>query len=786
MLTTDPVPPGPGASRPVPSRPVPVPSRPVPVPSRRSPSRNVSVSQSRLTGSRRSFSLGAGSKLLDKSSVPTPRHQVRVFDEEENEVTPQPLQQGECGAGPIKSSRFFLDELSAGLSLDQMTTTGSSFSLPFSRSILSSSKFSSQSSIDSVYQETEESFSKRDLPIHLPDAQTKKAPVKEEVTEQTLSEQIHVFLSETDTMSLLDLPSTFMSSEAEDAQIVTERNKKYAELCKNKAGNEKYMERAAQTLDPPSKHKMVQSDSVTTATTGTFVSTWDMFDSLCGAEPEAPVRTDRELGQEGPEGPLTSSRADHSTSLGSSSGTESATSSMKDLEVFELHSESESDLQLLLTSSTFHHSLLLMERSLVANTLQHKLAAYRLLPILPDPDAARPSEAPELEEPQKCQEPEVSGPALVHLWSFSCELTRGRRVNCMVWNKRNLDLLAVAYGGSDSSSSPGLVCCWSLKNPTWPERVFPCDSPVTALDFSVKSPCQLAVGMEDGTVMICSVQTDHSSSSVLHSRACVNKHVDPVLQLRWTLQEVSLREDKDEALVSVATDGRVCKWFVSNSGLDCIDMMKLKRVKSAKRNATENRSETKPENILSALTPGMCFDFHPKEAGVYLVGTWEGLIHKCSTSNTQQFMDTYKKHFGPVVSVWWSPLCSDLFLSCSSDWTVQLWKDERFTPVLSFCSGQRAVLDVQWSPKMAPVFGALNEAQLEIWDLQHSTLDPLVVLGAPPSLSLSSLLFTSHTDCALVGDSSGQVSVYLLSNVCSAQGTRVEVLEDVVHSSLSR
>uniref|UniRef100_A0A8C6SVF8 Dynein axonemal intermediate chain 4 n=1 Tax=Neogobius melanostomus TaxID=47308 RepID=A0A8C6SVF8_9GOBI len=192
--------------------------------------------------------------------------------------------------------------------------------------------------------------------------------------------------------------------------------------------------------------------------------------------------------------------------------------------------------------------------------------------------------------------------------------------------------------------------------------------------------------------------------------------------------------------------------------------MKLKRVKSAKRTAVGKRETvTGPESILSALTPGLCIDFHPKESGVYLVGTWEGLIHKCSASNTQQFMDTYKKHFGAVVSVSWSPLCLDVFLSCSLDWSVQLWKRERFTPALRFTSAQKAVLDIRWSPRRATVFGLINEAQLEIWDLHHSTLDPLLVHAAPPSVSLTSL--------------TGQVSVYLLSNVYSPQGAQVTARE---------
>lgn len=54
---------------------------------------------------------------------------------------------------------------------------------------------------------------------------------------------------------------------------------------------------------------------------------------------------------------------------------------MKDLEVFE-NSANESDLQSVLTSDRFQQSLLVMERSLVANTFQPKLALYRQLPVL--------------------------------------------------------------------------------------------------------------------------------------------------------------------------------------------------------------------------------------------------------------------------------------------------------------------------------------------------------------------------------------------------------------------
>lgn len=74
----------------------------------------------------------------------------------------------------------------------------------------------------------------------------------------------------------------------------------------------------------------------------------------------------------------------------------------------------------------------------------------------------------------------------------------------------------------------------------------------------------------------------------------------------------------------------------------------------------------------------------------------------------------------PVNCITWSPLSPDVFLSCSSDWTIQLWKQGRQNPVLGFTSTQTAVWDIKWSPKWATVFGVVNDRQLEIWDLNSS------------------------------------------------------------------
>ncbi|XP_038574870.1 dynein intermediate chain 4, axonemal-like [Micropterus salmoides] len=726
--------------------------------------------------SRKSFSLGGGSRLLEKSVLQTPRPAVRVFDEEDNDVTPQPLYRADPTAVQNKANcRFFLDEISAGSASDQITVTGS-FAMPFSRSILGSSRISSQSTIESVNEEIEDTFSKRDMPINFSDVQRKGGTVKEHVTEDMLKEVIDVYVSETDSISLLDLPSTSVSVDADDAEAIVERNNRYAEIYRNRMGNDKYVDRSTQTLNGASKNKQVQSDSIVTADSATTVTTWDMYNTLispeqdhteCGPEPERP---------EHPEAGVDTGRgAERSVSVGSTASTASAASSLKEVEAFGNSLSSESNLPLIMLSEKFQHSLLVMERSVVGNTFQPKLAAFRELPTLEDPDS------PVLEQ-RETERPR--SPALECLWAFSCELSRGRSISSMVWNKKNPDLLAVGYGEFDlNNQKPGLVCCWSLKNPTWPERIIHCDSAVTSLDFSSNNPSQLAVGMQDGSIAMYSVQSRDNRSCVVSSSESPNKHLGPVWQLRWIQQALSLTgEENVEALFSVAADGRISKWFVCNNGLDCIDLMKLKKIRNTAKKAGGNRTES----VLSALIPGLCFDFHPTDSSIYLVGTWEGLIHKCLCSNSQQFVDTYRKHFCPVNRIAWCPHSPDVFLSCSSDWTIQLWKQDHLSPLLGFTSNQRAVCDVKWFPKRATVFGAVNEGQLEIWDLNSSILDPVLVQPAAPGVKMKSLLFATQTDCVLVGDSDGQVTVYRLKNLSVGDSSQVDVLEGIIRSAASR
>ncbi|XP_023788042.1 WD repeat-containing protein 78 isoform X2 [Cyanistes caeruleus] len=550
------------------------------------------------------------------------------------------------------------------------------------------------------------------------------------LTEAELEQRVDIFLSETDTLWMLDLPTAVVSTEAEEAVRVLERNKIYTEICKAKIGSEYFEEKIVQTFSGAAKNKEMQCETITVAE----------------KEPAVPARS---------------------------------------------HEEKECHSETILTSANLQQDLVVMERILMENIFQPKLAVYRQIPVLIEPVVTSDTEAEEDEEdeeeedeekqeeaPEADESPaEDAGPRLEQLWSYRCDLTSGRSVSSMAWNKANPDLLAVGYREFVSLKKKGLACCWSLKNPMWPERIFRCEHGVTAVDFSLARPNLLAVGMANGRVAIYDVRS-RRDAALLDSSASLNKHKGPVWQLRWVQQD---RGDKKERLMCISGDGRVTQWFIQQR-LDCFDVMKIKRTQSGKKKLPGER-ERKSEAPISQQAAGMCFDFHPEDSDIFLAGTEEGHIHCCSCSGKEQILGTYRGHEGPVYKVAWNPSSTDMFLSCSADWSILLWHRDSFTPLLTFTSVTAFVHDIKWAPKSACIFVAVNERRVEFWDLSVSIFQPVFSCAAIPEGNLSSILFARNAECLLLGDSSGQVGVWQLHELAVPSTEQVGSLCDIVASA---
>ncbi|CAK8676221.1 dynein axonemal intermediate chain 4-like [Clavelina lepadiformis] len=760
---------------------------------------DITVSQSR-----RSVTLSEA-KLGDGKSTAGPKLGIVVLDEDGNDVTPKPLHSFDPGTQ--KSQLFGSDNQSTvGTPTDVMSFTSfyqtgaaSAYAQPFSRSIFgSTSNRSAKSKKSSIESSGEISESGPEVTTGFADVMTVRREEIEELTDEDLNKVVDIILEETDTIWFFEQKGISVSEESEDADTVQKKNLLYEELCKSKEGNDRFADRGMQTFNNALKHKDIQAEKIGLTDTGINVTTWDMFDTYATAVSLPTDEKNSETKAEKTEKAVnTQSKQESEDSVGTSRITESrasilTTSVLGDAEHQEYSNlpqekiatteNSESGVnpqwEVISNSESIKQHLVVMERVVTQNIYQPKQAAYRGVEVLIDPD----KEKPESESVTGTASPDIMtsmGPTLDRLWSYGCSITKGRNVSNMAWNKVNQDILAVAYGyfgfNEQSKAKGGLTCCWNFKNPEYPERVFHCKTSVTALDFSTTNPNLLAVGQYDGTVCIYNVR-NATDAAVVDSFDCSGKHSGPVWQLCWVEREKGVGDDRGEILVSISADGRIVQWSI-RKGFECSDLMKLKRTGGK----NPQKKKEKAEAFISRQAPGMCFDFNKKDANMYLAGTEEGLIHKCSCSYNEQFLDTYNGHTGPLYKVQWSPFSPDIFLSCSSDWSIRLWTQSELKPVLNFFSTTKVVHDICWSPFLPSVFCAVNEGAIEIWDLSQNTLDPLISQLASPGVKLSCSLFSNNSNSIVVGDSDGQVSVYQLRNM---EGTSLtqnpNLLTDIV------
>ncbi|XP_069127668.1 dynein axonemal intermediate chain 4-like isoform X3 [Argopecten irradians] len=764
---------------------------------------------------------------------------VQVIDEAGNDVTPVPLLTHDHTT--VKKNQSNILESSAGTPTDLMSqasiyntanVTASTFGGgPFTRSVFSQSQGTGTDSMMGGDEEITEPSSEqtawadvssvpsltRSSPEsdNIIDIRHKREEVKETLTDADLEKEVDLTLTETETIWLLDLPTICVSTESNEAADIKKRNETYQELIKSRVGNDRYMERGMNTFNEPPKYKTIQTNKISYTDTGITATTWDMYDTYEEQDKENKEKDDegeeegtisrptspKESGSTEETGSQTNtqdkpplaregstvrigsartrsimqSRAESQATMSSVAGSESIFAS-RETGVSSMQPDLAAvEEDKILKSDNFKRDLFIMERVINLNSYQPKQACYRGFDIVPDFDvlsvAANPTQQISVAD---------MGPNVDRLWAYSCPMTKGRNVSCMSWNKLNPDLIAIGYGQFEfSNQKSGLICCWSLKNPEFPERVYTCKEGVTAIDFSRSNPNLLAVGLYDGGVAIYNVKSTQDEP-IIDSFHLAGKHTAPVWHIRWIEKERGSGEDRTEVLVSISTDGRVTQWSI-RKGFESYDLMRLKRMPTR----MGGKKEKKGEAFISRHAGGLCFDFNSRDSNIYLAGTEDGHIHKCSCSYNEQYLDSYTGHNGPVYKMEWSPFVNDIFLSCSADWSIRLWHQERNKPILNFFSLNKSVYDVTWSPRSSTVFACVNEGRVEVWDLSLSTLDPQIVSNPTSGAKQTAVTFAKNSECILVGDSEGQVTVYELRCMPEPPDNQAEALNNVIKSSLA-
>ena len=364
---------------------------------------------------------------------------------------------------------------------------------------------------------------------------------------------------------------------------------------------------------------------------------------------------------------------------------------------------------------------------------------------------------------------------LLPLWKFYNERAKRRHVTAISWNPEYHDLFAVGYGSFDFiKQMSGLICCYSLKNPSHPEYTFTTDSGVMCLDFHPQHSSLLVVGLYDGSVLVYDIR-NKVNRPIRQCDVKTGKHTDPVWQVKWQEQDLS---EKNLSFYSVSSDGRVTLWTMSKSELAYQDVMELKLV----TNPDEENADD--DATLGTLAGGCCFDFNKQSDHLFVVGTEEGNVHKCSTAYNSQYLETYQGHHMAVYTAKWNTHHPRVFITASADWTVKLWEHGVAKPALSF-DLNNAVGDVAWSPNSLTTFAAVtSDGKVHVFDLHENKHEPMCEQKVVRKAKLTKVAFNPKHPILLVGDDRGCVTSLKLSPNLRKGTNDVERLEAIVDVAL--
>jgi len=341
--------------------------------------------------------------------------------------------------------------------------------------------------------------------------------------------------------------------------------------------------------------------------------------------------------------------------------------------------------------------------------------------------------------------------SLLPLWKFYNDRARRKHVTALCWNTHYPDMFAAGYGSYDFlKQGSGLICCFTLKNPSHPEYCFSTDSGVMCLDFHPQHPSLIAVGCYDGTVMVFDVRMK-VNRPMYFSTIKKRKHTDPVWQVIWQDEDIG----KNLNFYSISSDGRVTNWAMIKNELEPTDIMILQ--------VTGQKDREEEDTSLTGLAGGTCLDFNPFSQHLFILGTEEGKIHKCSKAYNSQYLETYEDHHMSIYSVKWNPFVENVFISASADWTVKIWDHRCKGSMMSF-DLNNAVGDVAWAPFSSTVFVAVTaDGKVNVFDLNENKHEPLCDQKAVKKSKLTHVNFNPEEPIILVGDDKGWINCLKLS-----------------------
>ena len=327
-------------------------------------------------------------------------------------------------------------------------------------------------------------------------------------------------------------------------------------------------------------------------------------------------------------------------------------------------------------------------------------------------------------------------------------------VNTIDQNSSNQNLFVSAHGNFSEESKKGLICLWTLKNPKYPEQSLETESSVLTAKFSKNNPNLFACGFFDGNISIYDTRQKLKQSVVSSKKLADLQHLDSIWNLDWIPK--GKRGTKSESIISISSDGKLFEWNLKKS----LEVQELKIINRA--NNPQIKDNLSTNNINFRYSSGFHFDFHKTDPNIYFISTEEGLIHRCSKSYRERYLQTYYGHNGSVYKIKCNPFDSDILLSCSADWTVKIWNSQQEKSILSLKSLDLSdeIYDIAWNPFCSTSFASVcKDGRLEFWDINKKNFDP-VFSEKGDGVSRNCVTFMNDGPVLFTGNLDGKIDVF--------------------------
>ncbi|TFK74907.1 WD40 repeat-like protein [Pluteus cervinus] len=337
---------------------------------------------------------------------------------------------------------------------------------------------------------------------------------------------------------------------------------------------------------------------------------------------------------------------------------------------------------------------------------------------------------------------------------------KNRSITDVDWSPKYPELSVASYNKNPAALNEpdGIVAVWNLHLLERPEFVFHSQSDVLSVTFSPFHSNLVFGGTYSGQILLWDTRSKHLP--VLKTPLSAAGHTHPV----YAMQMVGTQNAHN--LITSSTDGMVCSWLV--------DMLAQPQETLELIHAGHNKTA---EVAITTL------DFPDNETTTFWVGTEEGNIYQANRydragakAGLNQY-DVYKGHSGPVMGLHFHPLIgpvdfSDLFLSCSADWTVKLWRAKSLAkpsttlhsvpPLYSFDEADDYVYDVKWHPAHPALFGTVDgSGKFDLWNLNTDTEVPVVSTAVGSGRAMNKLQWDSKDGRrAALGGSDGRLYIY--------------------------